>query len=361
MACVDICPKRAITIKDDLSAYNAVIDSEKCIGCNACYRVCQQIHPAKSALPAKWFQGWCKDPSLRERSTSGGLASSVSKAFIESGGCVCSCTFKNGRFIFDFAQDTEALNQFAGSKYVKSDPSGSYKQVKEKLKNGDKVLFIGLPCQVAALKNFVGKDLERDLYTVDLICHGTPSPKILKCFLEQYRIKLSSLHTIGFRQKIRCQISCDNKKISPSGVMDRYSMAFNNRLILTDNCFSCHYAKTERVSDLTLGDSWGSDLPEEEQKKGISLVLVQTDKGSDLLDMADLELKDVDIPKAVSRNKQLSAPPVVPDGRDIFFREIKQKKNFNKIISAILPKQCFRQNIKKILVLSGVAKIIGKN
>lgn len=354
MACKDICPKGAIQIRDDLTAYNAVIDPQKCIGCDSCYRVCPQNHPAKAEMPQKWVQGWCADPVQRQKSSSGGFASAISKAFITSGGTVCSCALKDGKFTFEFAETVDDVKKFAGSKYVKSDPSGSYKAVKDKLKNGKKVLFIGLPCQVAALKNFVGKDLESALYTVDLICHGTPSPKLLEMFLKQYKIQLADLEDIAFRKERNFQVYCNNKSVATDGVIDRYMIAFLYNMIFADSCYSCKYAKTERVSDLTIGDSWGSELPAQEREKGISLALCQTEKGSRLLAMSDLVLKDVDPEKAIAKNGQLKAPCEMTKLRTEFENKIKRNQNFNRVVFSLIPQQCLKLDGKALLLKLGL-------
>ena len=349
MACVDICPKRAIKIKDSLSTYNAVIDEKKCIRCNACHKVCQVNHPARAKAPINWHQGWIENLEMREECSSGGAATAISKEFLENGGIVCGCTFNEGKFIFEFANDKDDLKKFIGSKYVKSDPTGIYKKIKDRLKCAGKVLFIGLPCQVAALKNFIGTDLSDKLYTIDLICHGTPSPRVLDIFLKQYGLTLSALKDIKFRVKAKFQIYGDYKGIITKGVSDRYSIAFLNALTYTENCYSCPYAKTERVSDVTLGDSWGSELAIDEQKKGISLILSQTEKGNELLKMANLHLEAVDIEKAIANNHQLEYPSFRPTGRDKFFAGIKDRK-FNSLVFQQLPKQCLRQDVKKILI-----------
>lgn len=349
MACVDICPKGAIKIKDSLSAYNAEIDENKCIGCNACHKVCQANHPAKAKAPIDWHQGWTENAETRKECSSGGAATAISKGFLENGGIVCGCTFNEGKFIFEFAENEDELKKFIGSKYVKSDPMGIYKEIKSRLKREEKVLFIGLPCQVAALKNYVSTDLSDKLYTIDLICHGTPSPKVLNIFLKQYGLTLSSLKDIKFRVKAKFQIYGDYKGIITKGVSDRYSIAFLNALTYTENCYRCPYAKTERVSDVTLGDSWGSELAMDEQKNGISLILNQTEKGNELLKMANLHLEAVDIKKAIASNHQLEYPSFKPKGREKFFDGLKDR-NFNSLVFRQLPKQCLRQDVKKVLI-----------
>ena len=182
-----------------------------------------------------------------------------------------------------------------------------------------------------------------------MICHGTPSPKLLDKFLNQYNFELDALQDIQFRVKAKFMVYGDYKGIITNGVSDKYSIAFLNSLTYTENCYSCQYAKISRVSDLTLGDSWGSELSIEEQKKGISLVLSMTDKGSELLQMADVHLQSVDLTKAVANNHQLEHPSDLPKGRNMFFKKL-QKGKFNRLVFQQLPKQCLRQDVKQLLL-----------
>ena len=356
MACKNICAKNAITIVDNISSYNAVINEDLCIDCNACKRVCPQNNPPSLTYPIEWNQGWAEDENVRLKSSSGGLATAISKAFIENGGVVYSCTFNNGEFIFDKTEKLEDVEKFVGSKYVKSNPHDVYKKIKEDLKNGGKVLFIGLPCQVAGLNNIIGKIYKENLYTIDLICHGTPSPKVLDIFLKQYGVSLSKLKDISFRSKAKFQIYGDYKGIITKGVTDRYSIAFLNSLTYTENCYSCQYATINRVSDLTLGDSWGSELSEEEKSKGISLALCQTPKGKELLTITKLHLENVDLEKAIESNHQLSHSSNKHEKKDTFFSNL-DKLSFNKLVFSLIPKQCLRQDIKQFLIKTHISRI----
>ncbi|WP_029323001.1 Coenzyme F420 hydrogenase/dehydrogenase, beta subunit C-terminal domain [Butyrivibrio sp. AE3004] len=349
MACVDACPKEAITIQDSLVSYNAIIDEKKCVNCNMCRKVCQYNNPSTLRKPIEWHQGWAEDGQVRKNSSSGGAAITIAEYFLDLGGVVFACVFRDGKFIFDVARKKEELIKFAGSKYVKSNPIGAYKAVKDLLVIGEKVLFIGLPCQVSSMLNYVGEKLTSDLYTIDLICHGSPSPQILDIFLKQYKTKLSTFTDISFRIKAKYMVYGNKKGIITNGVSDRYSIAFINSLICTENCYSCRYAGIERVSDITLGDSWGSELPIQEQKKGISLVLCQTDKGKELLHNARLCLHPVDLKKAIDNNHQLRHPSIEHHRRKEFFKRL-MNESFNVLVFKMLPKQCMRQDLKQLLL-----------
>ncbi len=354
-ACVNICSKNAISLTDHETHYNAVINEDKCVNCGLCEKVCHINNRPGTHKPIFWKQGWVKDPDIRSRSSSGGAAAAIQQAFVKNGGCVCSCVFENGKFTFAFADELDEIKRFAGSKYVKSYPGDIYRQVRERLKKGKPVLFVGLPCQVAAVRNYVGEGLAEKLFTVDLICHGTPSVSILEIYLSQYGISLGDTEKISFRNNNNYQVENSIKKLAPSGVKDRYTLAFLDGLSYTDNCFDCKYASIERVSDITLGDSWGSELSEEEKAKGISLILVQTEKGKQLLSAAQLHLEEVDINRAIAHNGQLDHPTPVPNRREEFLKQL-QSGTFNKAVQKCLPKQCFKQDLKSILIRTKLKK-----
>lgn len=349
MACVEICPMGAVEVEPGIDRYRPIIDQKKCIDCGCCKKVCQQLHPAGLKDPTEWRQGWAEDPSERGASSSGGFASAISRAFAESGGAVCACAFSGGRFGFEVVDDPGDIDRFRGSKYVKSDPSGAYGQVRSLLKSGRRVLFIGLPCQVSAMRNFVGERLEERLYTIDLICHGTPSPQLLEMFLEEHGYKLVDIVDIAFRRKANFQLRDGADAIDMPGVVDRYLVAFLEGLDYTENCYSCAYARKERVSDLTLGDSWGTELVDE-TSDGISLALCQTGKGEELLRMASLKVLPVDENLAAANNKQLNLPMERPAARERFLRDLSSGVPFERAVGRALPKRCRRQEIKRVLI-----------
>lgn len=356
MACIDVCFKDAINIEDSLLAYNAVIDTEKCVHCGACSRACQKNNSIDFLKPIKWYQGWAIDQKVRKNGSSGGAAQAIASHFIDQGGCVCSCAFDKGLFGFKVANSREELNQFAGSKYVKSNPHGIYDAIKKELRSQRNVLFVGLPCQVAAVQNMIPLSLKENLYTIDLICHGTPSPKLLEKFLLEHGHQINSLSDIQFRNKGKFQVREGFKSITTNGVRDRYTTAFLKGLCYTENCYNCEYAKLSRVSDITLGDSWGNELHEDETKKGVSLLLCQTRKGVNLLENSNLTLFPVDLDRAVHFNHQLKHPSIKPEERENFFKKLKHGDNFDKAVFKCCPKDCFRQDIKGLLIKTKILR-----
>lgn len=352
MACLSKCHMSAITIDKNPKAYNAIIDEKKCVSCMSCFSVCPRNNNEELQLvkPINWYQGWA-DNEIRGYSTSGGAASAILYSFVKSGGYVCSCLFRKGEFVFELTNDIEFVKKFAGSKYVKSNPEGIYSKILKLLKNGEKILFLGLPCQVAALKSFIRNELQDRLYTIDLICHGTPSPDFLKKYLLDHHIDIHKIDNIIFRKKNDFRVICDFRPVIENRIADRYLYTFLKKINYTENCYSCQFATIKRISDLTLGDSWGTTLDADEQKKGISLLLSQTEKGNELVAMSGLKLFDVDLEKAVLNNAQLQAPAKAPDLRNRFFELYERGLNYDKIVFKLAPMLFIKQNIKKILLM----------
>ena len=359
MACVDVCPKSAIEIVDHLHTYNAVIDEGKCVNCDLCHQVCQQNELPDLSPQQKWYQGWAADDAIRSRSSSGGVATALALSFVADGGVVCSCLFEKGEFKFQLADTEEAVLRSAGSKYVKSNPQGCYKKIKKLLQAEKKVLFIGLPCQAAAVKKYVGSKYSQNLYTVDLICHGTPSPKLLEQYLKETGTDLQTATKISFRDKILFRLAVMDSPVASPNLKDLYTLAFIKGISYTENCYSCHYAKAERVSDITLGDSWGSALEEAEQRKGISLILCQTEKGISLVESCDLKLLPVDLEEAIAGNDQLRHPSEKTNTRKTFFDGITAGRTFGATVAKCYPKEYYKLQAKHLLArIKGMAKAI---
>lgn len=353
-ACEELCPKNAIRIEDHAEYMNAVIDEASCIDCKICDRVCQVNYPVEKKSQVAWFQGWSKNDEVRKKSSSGGLAAELSRTVVNECGVVCSCKFENGEFDFKFAKNIEELKGFAGSKYVKSNPAGVYKEIRKYLNSDRMVLFIGLPCQCAAVKKATAQSKKGQLYTVDLICHGTPSPKTLNTFMKQYGCDLEQIQSIRFRDKGKFSMEQNEKHIVTPGTMDCYSIAFLNGLMYTENCYECAYADSKRITDLTIGDSWGSELPSD--GKGISLVLCNTEQGKELVKKAGVYLTDVDIEKAVASNPQLKAPTNLPKNRKAFFKGYAKGKSFNFLVMQYCTKKWFRQFVKRQLIRAKIVR-----
>lgn len=349
MACADVCPKGAISVRVDVEYCNAEIDDAKCIDCHLCSKVCQVHNPVEVHGQIGWYQGWAKDNAIRAAASSGGLATAISKAFIRNGGLVYACVFENGKFGFIRIDSERDVDRMSGSKYVKSTPDGVYRQINASLKANDRVLMVGLPCQIAAAKNYVGKEMAHNFYAIDLICHGSPADVLLKDYLAQRGYQISSLEGVGFRTKNQYGLTTTRRPLNIPGVRDAYTIAFLNGMSYTENCYSCTYAQQSRVGDITLGDSWQSDLPEEEAAKGISLIMTQSQKGEELLHMTEIVLHDVNPDRAISANHQLAHPSVRPLKRDAFIAGLRAGRSLDALMFQCYPRQYVKQIVKKTL------------
>lgn len=352
-ACKNSCPVNAIKICDSLQNYNAYINQDLCINCGLCMKVCQKVKKPNLIEPIIWRQGWNNNADARALAASGGMISAIATAFKKYEGFVYLCKFIDGEFIFCEMKNTNVMKEFAGSKYVKSDCSNVYKEIELLLKKNNKVLFVGLPCQVAGLRLYLGNELEKKLYTIDLICHGTPSVKLLEEYLIENKIVLSEAKSITFRKNTDYNLYIDNKKIDCRAQRDTYSNLFLNGKIYTDNCYKCDFATIKRVSDITVGDSWGSMLDKKQVLNGISLVLCQTGKGKKLLDMANISLYDVDLEHAILCNHQLEKPMKMPKRRTLFFK-LNKKMKFDMASILCFPISCIKQYIRGLLHHMGI-------
>ncbi|WP_035783931.1 Coenzyme F420 hydrogenase/dehydrogenase, beta subunit C-terminal domain [Butyrivibrio sp. MC2021] len=356
-ACVAACPTNAISIKEDTFSCNAVIDTNKCIRCGLCKNKCPQLTDVQFYKSINWYQGWSKDDSIRKKSASGGAARALAESFIHDGGCVCSCVFEKGKFIYVLTDNALDIEKMSGSKYVKSNPQDCYEPILDKLKHDIPVLFIGLPCQAEGIRRYVPEKYHEKLYTVDLICHGTPSRLFLEKFLNEHEVELNKLNDIKFRYSHEKRDD-SYKFIDYKGIMDRYSIAFLYSLTYTENCYKCKFARGERASDITLGDSWGSELSGE-MTRGISLMLCQTSKGESLIKKSELILKDVDLKRAIDCNPQLQRTTSVPSARMRFVDDVNLGKGVNRSIFRYLKIACLKQYVKKVFIRMHLIEPVG--
>jgi len=346
-ACANVCPKKCIDVKDMSIGTIANIDESACIKCNMCKKVCQAYNDVEYKQTKYAYEGWVSNDDVRKNAASGGVASQLIINFIKKGGYVASCIFKDGEFKFKLSNNMDDVSLFRGSKYVKSKPYYIYSEVKKCLEN-NKVLFIGLPCQVAGLYLFLKEKNINNLYTIDLICHGSPTQNIFQnYYYEMNTRKLESYQTINFRKKHNFQVYCDDKALEFEGVQDPYIIAFLEGINYSENCYSCKYARIERISDITLGDSWAYDA--KDASKGVSLMLIQTEKGNELIEDESIIKKKTSIDVAIKTNHQLEHPTFKHPKRDYFFEKY-ERLGFKKTIRKSLPKKYYKQQIKKIMI-----------
>ena len=200
-ACVSVCAHRAITMQSDVEGFlYPVVDRDLCTNCGLCEQACPVINQASSRKPLKVYAAKSNDEELRRQSSSGGIFTLLAEAVIHEGGVVFGARFDGQWNVVHSWTDTpDGLVAFRGSKYVQSVIGNTYNEAKEFLRQGRKVLFTGTPCQIAGLKKFLRKDYD-NLLTVDIICHGVPSPLVWQNYIDEMRTK-GDIVDVSFRDK----------------------------------------------------------------------------------------------------------------------------------------------------------------
>lgn len=374
MACAAICPHGAIeTAKNSLGFSVPKIIESKCVDCNLCQRVCPSINsPARSDIN-EVYAASAKDPEILEHTSSGGMATLISRKFIEDGGVVYGCS---GKDIYDVRYvriyDEQHLSTIQGSKYVQGSLFPCYKDIRKDLKDGLKVLIIGIPCQVAGLRNFLRINYE-NLYCVDIICHGAASQKMLSDNLEYYinKYNLKQIDDVKFRIKewgedgnlsIRYGLyfSSSEKSYCFQGLKDPFTLAYANNLSFRDSCYRCKYTNLNRVSDITLGDFWklGDDTQLKNQL-GVSLCILHSSKGRLLLESVKetAAIEKRSLAEAVNGNPQLIKPSVPGDKIDLF-RHIIEQQGFPKAAVKVCRKIRIKHQLYKIMYRMGLLSVV---
>ena len=276
-ACFSICPKSCIRMVEDREGcLYPLVDVDNCINCSLCERVCPIANQHDSRVPKKSYAAFHTDDSIRLQSSSGGVFSALADWMIERNGVVFGARFDdNWDVCHDWTDSHDGLQSYRGSKYVQSRIGSCYKQVKSFLEGDRWVLFSGTACQIAGLKEYLKKDYEK-LLAVDVICHGTPVPKVWRDYLQEKGTEFSS---ISFRSKSNgwnnYRIRFDGKNGSTSEQVfyeNVFMKGFLANLYLRPSCTTCRFKSGRCGSDITLGDYWGvqNEHPQLDDEKGIS-------------------------------------------------------------------------------------------
>lgn len=356
-ACVNSCPVKCIEMNEDIYGnIYPVIDQEKCINCNLCKKSCPINVDIKASTPYKCFAAWSNEEEERETSTSGGVASALSRYIIDKGGAVYGAVINCETLRVEHRRinDINNANKLKKSKYVHSYINESYSLAKEDLENDKLVLFTGTPCQIAGLKSFLKKDYD-NLFTLDIVCHGVPNQKFLLEYIESFG-KIEDYDDYSFRDNNEYMFSLmSNGKILKKTYYreSEYIMGFLMNVIQRENCFSCPYAQEKRVSDITIGDFWGLGDKTEfrwDKSGGVSAILINTQKGRQLVQNVsnELFLVEREVQEAVKGNTQLRCPAVANQKRDRFLK-LYLNRGLKKGIRNVLFKDFFKYRIKKII------------
>jgi coenzyme F420-reducing hydrogenase beta subunit len=348
-----------------------LIHTSECIDCRKCENVCPMINSAdfyNDSIPLV-YASWNRDKDTRFNSSSGGIFTALASDIIDRGGIVYGVAYDQDMVVCHIGiEKKEDIKKLQGSKYVQSNIGKIYSDVKLKLNAGMEVLFSGTPCQVAGLKNFIGR-MDENLITCDLLCHGVPSPQLFKeyiQFLEQktnekivdYKFR-DKRNEWGFNNRVAI-FENGNEKIL-RGQDDTYIYGFANCFSLRNSCYNCKYTRLERVGDVTLGDFWGIgeiekfDYP---TKNGVSLLLVNTAKGQVLLRTIEerIILEKRSLEEAKHNRSKLSHPIKKPHNRSVFYKDF-SILSFDELSKKHLVDKGVKGLIKKIIPSLWVYKI----
>ena len=341
-ACVNVCTRQAITMElNGEGFYRPVVDSEKCVQCGACEKVCPWlnniVNPNLSAEKPRTVAAFAKDDSVRMASSSGGIFSVLAEKVLADGGVIAGVAQLDKAHFGHVIVDNKAdLPKLQGSKYVQANPGLVYKSVRSFLREGRMVLFSGTPCQVAALYSVLGKTQYENLYTVDIVCHGTPSVKVWGKYVKELERKTGSkLEKCSFRNKdagwgnYSLAYKFENGiETSISHAQDDFMRLFLQRICQNESCVDCRYRKLPRIADITLGDFWGISNYhcEMNDNKGTSVVLLNTTHGMDLFNSIADQVKycESTVENAITGNPCIVRSSIQHPRRAEFFAELDQ-------------------------------------
>lgn len=366
-ACKSACPTKAIEMKSNNKGFLfPEIDYQKCIGCNICVKVCpaNEIDNVKANKNnQKVYVAWFKNKQVRKESSSGGLFSAISNYIISTGGVVFGAKWTDDfSVVIDYCTDIDGLKSFRGSKYVQAIINDNYEIAKSFLDKGKIVLFSGTPCQIAGLKAYLKTDYF-NLITLDLICHGVPSPMVFKSYLndleKHYHDKVSK---ISFRFKkpawssSSVLVNFKNKRTYINSTqIDPYFVGFNQKFFIREACLECKYSNINRLGDVTIADFWGfrpTNWKMRDFDKGCSAIILNSEKGINLFKSISKNLvyEENSMENVIQGNRGLLKPYPKAANSDEFWREFLKTKDFGSVSKKYFfpNKLIYRNNITRI-------------
>lgn len=332
-ACMNICPTQAITINSDADGFEfPEIDHDLCIECGLCNKVCAfQNIPVNGDGPIATYAAINKNSDVLSASASGGIFGALATLVFDQNGVVFGCAYNEDMEPEHICVDNLLdMKKVQGSKYVQSNINTTYKEAKRYLKDGRWVLFTGTPCQIAALKSYLGKDYN-NLITADIICHGVPNAEFFEGYINYLEDNLKGkVIDLKFRDKSKGWGHIEKVIYKKNGIVkgkliqpfnSYYHSYFLNGDILRESCYECKYACNSRVGDFTMGDYWGIEKvhPKIVTKEGVSVLLVNSKKGIGLIDDLSkyLQLTESIFEQAREKNGPLNRPNVKSKKRDV--------------------------------------------
>jgi len=398
-ACYSICPVHCISMREDSEGFlYPAIDEGKCSKCGECEKICPVICRGNERKPLHVYAAKNPNEEIRRQSSSGGIFTLIAEAIIQKGGVVFGARFnEKWEVTHDYTETIEGLAAFRGSKYVQSNIGDTYAAAEKFLKAGKEVLFSGTPCQIAGLKAFLQKDYD-NLLTVDLVCHGVPSPLVWKRYLDEFIGEIvppptpkNNIVNIAFRDKVNGWNTltfviylimetkditnikfCDKrygwnkrtlvlessmpdaktKKVSFIETADKnpYMKGFLQNLYLRPSCYECPCRSFKSGSDITIADYWGIQnyYPEFDDNKGVSLVMVNSEKGKRIYELLHKTDQETSYNEALAGNFNIEKSVRLPVKRALFFEKMADTESIILLINK-LTAPSLKNKIKRII------------
>lgn len=367
-ACYAICPKQCISMRKDRYGFQfPSIDTQNCINCIQCEKVCPVIHIPEISTETVAYAMQNKNENQRSKSTSGGIFPLLAEYVLDRKGVIFGAAYDSDFSVRHIkVRERKDLSLLQGAKYVQSEICTSFLEVKRELASGRLVLFSGTPCQCAGLKSFLGKPYE-NLITVDIICHGVPSPKVWQAYVD-YRSQRENAGIRPLRINMRSKSSGwsyygysaefdygDGRISRIENSRDLFMKAFIGNICLRSSCSDCKMKGVERCTDFTLGDYWGiwNQHPEFDDNKGSSVVFAHSQKGREILgQLSDkMDCLQVDIEEAYRENMSLVNSSPAHSGKDEFLAQI-AADNFEDLVKKYFP----QESVQKLGLLQRIKR-----
>ncbi len=359
-ACMNACPAQCIVMRRDREGFDyPVANPDRCIGCGKCEAVCPVLNPREASEPLEAVV--VRSEAHVHGSSSGGVFPAVATKVVEEGGVVYGAVVNEDMTVGHLdAEDMAGVERQRGSKYVQSDLYGTFDEVRYCLGEGRKVLFTGTPCQIAGLNSYLGKTYE-NLLTVDCACHGVPSPGLWEKYVKALEAEAGGkMKGVRFRDKSRSWMHYDFTCIFDLGgkelevrkpyVRDPYMALFVQDMSLRPSCYKCPARNGRSGSDLTLADLWNvaETAPEMNDDKGVSAVLVNTEKGRRALSEAEIVAVKVGMSETLKNNGGFAESVAMPEKRVEFFKGHHSAENLAKYMKGYVVRRPLRRLYKGI-------------
>ena len=360
-ACAAICEHKAISMQEDSEGFLfPVLDNDLCVNCGLCNKICPMgsDHQSNSGQDQKSYLAISKHPEHYNKSATVGICTILARLFVENGDrvfgvCLDESTWKTFHIC---VSDNEGIERLRNSKYIQSDLRQAFFETKDLLNKGVKVLFIGTPCQIAGLKAYLRHDYE-NLLTIDLICHGVYSYKLIRKEVDYWEDRLhGKVSNFKFRSKRRSGgvINFDLKRTSNTEHFEFFGpysptyrcYAYNGDSVsynIRNSCYNCPFREQSRYGDITVGDAWFIDAAKYlnidiDWKNGVSHFFGNTKKGRQYINQILPLLKWAEIPleDAFKQPAILPAHREIPTERDQIYNAIDTDENYAQIIKRLL-------------------------